>query len=54
MMKAFKKIVLKSNFNPKASKVPTYQEMWKNMNSWGSDIFVKNNQEGVQKVRFEY
>lgn len=33
------------------SKFPTYQRMWSFMNGYGSSVFVKNNFEGVNKVR---
>ena len=33
------------------SKVPTYSRMWLFMNGLGSSVFVKDNFEGVQKVR---
>ena len=26
--------------------------MWNNMKNWENDVFVQNNQEGVEKVRF--
>ena len=32
------------------SKVPTYSRMWSFMVSWGNQVFVKDNQQGVQKV----
>lgn len=35
----------------KNSKVKTYQEMWRFMNSWGPSVFVESNFEGAQKVR---
>jgi hypothetical protein len=35
----------------RTSKSQTYQRMWSFMNGFGSSVFVKSNQEGVNKVR---
>jgi hypothetical protein len=35
----------------RTSKIKTYQRMWSFMSGFGSQVFVKNNGEGVKKVR---
>ncbi len=36
----------------KNSKVYIYEKMWNHMiNDWGQTVFVKNNQEGADRVR---
>jgi hypothetical protein len=45
-------IYLLLNLFLKNSKVDVYMRMWNFMQSWGPSVFVKNNEEGVKKVRY--